>query len=230
MRSRRRERPRPLTILYEDDRVVVVSKPPGVLSVLPPKSDRKKGRSYDTVANRMKATVGTVLPAHRIDEQTSGVLVCARDAQAKDALMTQFKQKAVQKSYWALVQGSLRRDEGTLEFPIKDLGAHATIAPDGQNARTRYRVLKRFPNATMVGIDLDTGRHNQIRLHFAHIGHPLVGERKYAYGRDAIVRHKRTALHAESLTFTSLISGDRIKVQAPLSKDLLNLLDKLESP
>jgi RluA family pseudouridine synthase len=170
-----------------------------------------------------------LLGVHRLDRETSGVVLFARDAAARDLLMAVFKARQVEKTYRAIVQGAPRPSEGVLVFPIKDLGASAIIAPDGQPAETRYRVVSRIGPASLVEIDLLTGRHNQVRLHFAHIGHPLVGERKYARGKDALVRHKRAALHAFRLRLTLPWSDRAVSIEAPWPLDLANLEERLRA-
>jgi RluA family pseudouridine synthase len=166
-------------------------------------------------------------PVHRIDRETSGAVLCAKDTEARTLLMEEFKGRRVEKVYIALVYGHLRKPEGVLTFPIKDLGAHAVVAPDGQPAETRYRTLQRVGPASLLEVQLMTGRHNQVRLHFAHIGHPLVGERKYARGSEAPVRHKRAALHAARLTFVPPGATEPVTAEAPFPVDLKNLMERL---
>lgn len=217
---------RPLTVLHRDDRFLVCIKPPGLLTVAPPKGRRKPDDK--TLGERLRSDGhGAVFPAHRIDQETSGIVVCGRDAETKERLMAAFKRREVDKTYVAVVQGCPKPESGTLRFAIKDLGARAVIARDGQPAETRYRTIQRYSGAALVEVELLTGRHNQIRLHFAHIGHPLVGERKYARGGAAHVRHKRAALHAAKLCLKHPWTAEPMSFEAPLPKDLDNLLAKL---
>ncbi len=217
---------KPLTILFEDARALVVAKPPGMLTVAPPLSS---GRKEETLVDRLRREGREALAVHRLDEETSGVCLLAKDAGARELLMDLFKAREVAKTYVAVVQGRLRQPEGTLRFPIKDLGARAVVAPDGQPAETRYRVLEEVGGASIVEIDLKTGRHNQARIHFAHIGHPLVGERKYARGKDAQVRHKRAALHASRIRLHLPWEKSERTFEAPLPIDLQNLLARLRT-
>lgn len=218
----------PLTILHQDDRLLACAKPPGLLTVPPPKG-RRDGKS-PTLAERLhREGHGRLLPVHRLDLETSGVVLLARNPEARDALMEKFRRREVEKTYIAIVQGHVRPPQGTLLFPIKDLGATARIAPDGQPAETRYTTRERSGPCAVLDVRPMTGRHNQIRLHFAHIGHPLVGERKYARGRDARVRHKRAALHAATLALTPPWSDVPLALEAPLPVDLENLLARLSS-
>jgi RluA family pseudouridine synthase len=227
-RSSSSERRRPLDLLFEDDRCLVVAKPPGLLTVAPPATARGDGPKEPTLVDRLKEQGVKAWPVHRIDRETSGVVLCAKDQEARALLMDEFKQRRVDKTYLAIVFGHLRKSEGVLAFPIKDLGAHAIIAPNGQPAETRYRLLRRLGPASLLEVQIMTGRHNQIRLHFAHLGHPLLGERKYARGSDAPIRHKRAALHASRIAWMPISGEARVSVEAPLPLDLNNLIHRLE--
>jgi len=182
-----------------------------------------------TLLERLARQGLSLLAVHRLDLETSGVVLLARDPEARAALMQLFKEHGVKKSYLAIIQGILEPRAGVLDFPIQDLGAKACVHQKGRPAITCYRTLEVFRGgqASLVEMQPETGRHNQIRLHCAHVGHPLVGERKYARGRDAAVGHKRAALHAASLELALPWSGQRLKIQAPLPRDLENLLARL---
>jgi 23S rRNA pseudouridine1911/1915/1917 synthase len=121
----------------------------------------------------------------------------------------------------------VRPKDGVFDAPIRDDGAFATIARDGKPALTKYRTRRAFHDATEVEIDLQTGRYNQIRLHFAHAGFPLVGERKYARGKDATVKFKRPALHASRLTFEHPFTKETWDVEAPPPIDFEELIARL---
>lgn len=215
----------PLTIVHLAPRWLVALKPPGLLTVDPPKSAARAGE--DTLVKRLsREGHPEVLAVHRLDRETSGLVLLARDPAMREELMAMFKAKAIRKIYLAIVQGHLQRPEGSFRFPIKDLGADAVISRDGQPAETRYRVLEVLGPASLVEIELPTGRHNQARIHFAHVGHPLIGERKYARGKDATLRHKRAALHAHRLSFTPPQASDAVSFESPLPIDLENLIAK----
>jgi RluA family pseudouridine synthase len=215
----------PLTVLHADERLLVCAKPPNLLTVPSPGG---RGKGEETLAGRLlREGHGRLLPVHRLDRETSGVVVLARDKEAREAVMDVFKRRDVLKGYVAWVQGHPEPRDGILRFPIKDLGARAVVSADGQPAETRYSVKACLGPCARVEIDLRTGRHNQIRLHFSHIGHPLVGERKYARGKDATVRHKRAALHASWLEFTHPFGNERLHIQAPIPQDLRNLQERL---
>lgn len=207
-------------IVYSDDDLLVVSKPAGLLSVPTP------GASGKTLLDALAAEA--VLPVHRLDRDVSGLVVLARHEVARAALEGLFRGRAVTKHYWALVRGRMRPESGSFEEPIRDEGARASIHPSGKPALTRWRVLAHHAATSVVEIELVTGRYNQIRLHFAHHDQALVGERKYARGKDDVVRAKRVALHAWRLAFPHPMRGQRVALEAPLPDDLCALLAAAE--
>jgi 23S rRNA pseudouridine1911/1915/1917 synthase len=213
-----------IEILYEDERLLVALKPAGVLSVESP------GAEGRTIVQALRSQGREVIPVHRLDRDVSGAIVLAKDAATRALLEKLFRERMVTKTYWALVQGRLPKQTGEFRFPIFDAGSHARISRDGKPAITRWRVRRRFASTTEVEVDLETGRYNQIRLHFAHAGHPLVGERKYARGKDDPLRAKRVALHAERIAFPHPAGSAAVDVTAPLPKDLVQLLQKAETP
>jgi RluA family pseudouridine synthase len=212
-----------IPILFSDERLVVVLKPSGMLSVSSP------GASGPTVVEALRKAGVTALPVHRLDRDVSGAMVLAKDEETRARLEELFRGREVAKTYWALVQGRLARPSGVFEFPILDAGSHARVSPRGKPAITRYRTRRKFSAVTEVEVDLETGRYNQIRLHFAHAGHPLVGERKYARGRDDPLGAKRVALHAERLAFPHPYRPGEVDVTAPLPKDLCEVLERAAS-
>ena len=216
--------PRPLTVLFEDERLLAVHKPPRMLTVAAPRGEAQEKGS--PLIERLRQEGHRVLAVHRIDYETSGVVLFAKDDEMREALMDLFKRREVRKSYLLLVLGRPRPPRGRIDLPIKDLGASAAIAADGSPAITHYETLETVGPCTLLRAHPETGRHNQIRLHFARIGHPLVGERKFAVGRDAVLRHKRVLLHAESLEFRPPHLEREIRIVAPLPEDFLNALGK----
>jgi 23S rRNA pseudouridine1911/1915/1917 synthase len=210
----------PLTLLHEDDRLVVVAKPPRLLSVPTPGAD---GPALPAVLARQGLDV---LPIHRLDREVSGAILFAKDEETRELLDAQLRDRAIEKTYWAMAQGRVKPRDGAFHFPILEEGAWARVSARGKKSTTRYRTLEPLPAATIVEIDLVTGRHNQIRIHFAHAGFPLVGERKYARGSESPIRapSRRIALHAWRLAFVHPYSGVRIEVEAPLPPDLVQLV------
>jgi RluA family pseudouridine synthase len=212
----------PLTILYRDEHVLVVSKPAGMLSV--PSSDA--GES--TLTGALKEQGIRAFPVHRLDREVSGAVLIALDEPTRADLEALFRERAVRKTYWALAQGRVHPEAGAFKYPLLEEGAFARVSGVGKKSETLYRTLERLPSTTSVEIDLVTGRYNQIRVHFAHAGYPLVGERKYARGKDSPVRirSRRVALHAWRLRFVHPRHGSDLEVEAPLDPDLVELLER----
>ncbi len=215
--------PSRLEILHSDDDIVVVNKPSGLLSVSSP------GASGKTVVDVLKEHRIVALPVHRLDRDVSGVMVLGRHEIARARLEETFRARSVTKLYWALVQGRVVPEAGSWTWPIEDRGADATVSSRGKPALTKFRTLSRIGPCTEVEVDLLTGRYNQIRLHFAYARFPLVGERKYAFGRDAVVKFRRVALHARTLGIVHPQSGMELQFEAPLPVDLTELLSRLKS-
>jgi 23S rRNA pseudouridine955/2504/2580 synthase len=160
---------------------------------------------------------------HRLDREVSGVMLLARDATTLSALEVLFRERALRKLYWALALNGPNRDEGAITFPILEEGAHARVSALGKPSRTLYRVNARGPDVAEVEVELVTGRYNQIRLHFAHSGWPLVGDRKYGKFREDPFRFQRVALHAHAIELPHPITGEPLVVEAPLPPDLAEL-------
>ena len=222
----------PVSILFQDDQLVVVDKPPGLLSVA---DAARKEASVPEVLEREGLRA---LPVHRLDRDVSGVLLLARSEPARARLADLFRERGLRKFYWALASGWLEPEQGKLTFPILEEPQGARVSARGKPARTLYRTLERCsPRAGARGarakaceleLELVTGRKNQIRVRLAHAGHPLIGERKYASGRDSVLplRSRRVALHAARLAFDHPWSGARIEVVAPLPADLVELRER----
>jgi 23S rRNA pseudouridine1911/1915/1917 synthase len=191
--------------------------------VTPP---RAQDRGAPTLLGLLRAEGHRVWAVHRLDRETSGVCLFAKSPGARNALMEAFRGKAVRKWYLAIVAGHPRPPSGVVKAPIEDHGAIASVSPRGLPAETRFRTLERAGACALLELELVTGRHNQARLHCALLGHPLVGERKYAFGRDAVLRHKRAALHAARVEIVLPWSGRRVIIEAPMPPDLERLLDR----
>jgi len=166
------------------------------------------------------------IPVHRLDRDVSGALILAFDEETRAGLEVLFRERALKKTYWALAQGKVRPAAGAWHFPILEEGPQARVSALGQKSLTRYRTLEALPGSSALEIELVTGRRNQIRLHAAHAGFPLAGERKYARGKDASVRFRsrRVALHAWRIEFAHPRTGAVLAVEAPLPGDLSDLL------
>jgi 23S rRNA pseudouridine1911/1915/1917 synthase len=218
-----------LKILYEDDQMLAIDKPAGLLTH-PVTSDRTEpsvalfaaSHSSDTDQNRP----GIV---HRLDKDTSGVLVIAKTTEAKKFLQNAFKKREVKKTYLGLVWGQLSEPEATIKLPLGRSRINPTrhaVNPSGREAVTHYKVKKSYSNASLVEIQLETGRTHQIRVHFAHLGHPVVGDREYSGGRKN-QGLTRQFLHAASLEIPKL-NGGRVNISSPLPTELKSYLDQLK--
>jgi 23S rRNA pseudouridine1911/1915/1917 synthase len=229
----------PLVVLYEDAHLLAIDKPPGM--VVHPAPGARRGTLVNALAHRLGALAG-VGPAdrpgivHRLDRDTSGVLLVARTAAALEALARQFRDRSVQKRYLAIVRGRVARASGTVDQPIgrhprerKRMSVHGTRA---RAAVTRWEVVERFTDATLVRVRPETGRTHQIRVHLAAMGHPVLGDK--VYGRRRTTRGAaapqdcaRQALHAEEICFAHPVSGEAVVVRATVPNDLETVLARL---
>jgi 23S rRNA pseudouridine1911/1915/1917 synthase len=226
--------PIPLDILYEDDWVLVINKPPGLVVHPAP------GHWHGTLVNALlhhwhgaRPGLDPLRPGivHRLDKDTSGVLVIAKDSGSLAALAAQFRTREVEKRYLAFVWGRLRNQTGTIAAPIGRNPVHRkrmAVRHAGREALTTYEVVERFAQVTLVRLFPKTGRTHQLRVHLATIGHPVVGDSVYggARGRSAIGA-MRQALHAEAITLRHPGSNARVTFTAPLADDLAALQGRL---
>lgn len=223
----------PLDVLYEDDLLLVLNKPPGL--VVHPAAGHEEHTLVNALlhhcAGQLSGIGGVARPGivHRLDKDTSGVMVVAKTDSAHLALTTQFAGRHVSKFYHALVCGEDVRDHGEIRAAIARHPSHrkrmAVRAESGREAHTGYRVLERLRGATLVEARLHTGRTHQIRVHFQFLGHPLVGDATYGARQNrrlAELHHftaERQMLHAAQLTFTHPRSGGRVTLTAPWPRD-----------
>ncbi len=212
----------PIPILHRDERLLVADKPAGISSV------PDGGVNGPSLPELLREQGLRVIPVHRLDRDVSGAVLFALDAGMRDELEALFRARAVRKTYWALAQGRVSPAQGAWHFPILEEGAHARVSALGQKSLTRYSTLEALHETTAVEVDLVTGRYNQIRLHFAHAGFALVGERKYARGKDSPVRirSRRVALHSWRLEFVHPANAQTLRIEAPLPADLCELLER----
>lgn len=209
----------PLRILYEDEDLIVVDKPAGLVTHPGP------GRLGGTLVNgllyhcQLAETGDPLRPGivHRLDRETSGALVAAKTQAAYQSLVEQFKQGEVRKNYLALVHGIIEEDEGLIELPLRRARLRReemAVDAAGKGATTEFLVLGRFPAAakTLVEARPKTGRTHQLRVHFRYIGHPIVGDRKYGHKGD---QAPRMMLHAWRLSFWHPRTGRRLELTAP---------------
>jgi 23S rRNA pseudouridine1911/1915/1917 synthase len=208
--------PPPLRIVHEDAAILVVDKPPGLLTIA---TEHERERTayrllHDWIAARHGA-LPRLFVVHRLDRETSGLIVFAKSAAAKHALQAQFAARAVERVYVALVDGTVGRPEGTMTSRLAEDRALRVRPVKGANAGreaiTRFRVLERRPDATLLELRLVTGRRGQIRAQLAAAGHPITGDRAYGSRRDPL---RRVALHATRLAFTHP-DGGRATFESP---------------
>ncbi|MBN1955826.1 MAG: RluA family pseudouridine synthase [Anaerolineae bacterium] len=222
----------PLQLIYEDGFLLAVDKPAGMVVHPAP------GHSSGTLVNALLAhfppiaDVGGLERAgivHRLDKDTSGVLLVAKEPETYAALQRQFKRRQVRKTYLALVEGSIQPREGVIEAPVgrhqrerKQMAATRT----GRPATTQYRALEHFPHHTLLEVRPHTGRTHQIRVHLSWLGYPVVGDRVYGNRRQLLLPG-RHFLHASELCFTHPARGEEMTLTAPLPGELAGLLDRL---
>jgi 23S rRNA pseudouridine1911/1915/1917 synthase len=260
----------PLDIIFEDEYLAVINKPAGM--VVHPGAGISSGTLANAIAWHFGVTGspsyeggahaaladGVVLSAqrepakagipsrigivHRLDKDTSGVIVVAKNEEVHEALSAQFRDREVYKRYVALVHGSPRENSGRVDRPMARDRWHRmkmTVAANGRNALSIWKVRKRFEKFTLLEVEIKTGRTHQIRVHLASINHPVVGDATYNEGRDntiadveirqAINKLGRFFLHAEKLAFTHPVTKERLEFESPLPAELETLLGQLKS-
>jgi 23S rRNA pseudouridine1911/1915/1917 synthase len=232
-RDRRQLRlPASLTVLYEDDAVVVVNKPAGLAAVPVKGSDTQSALSL--LSAELKRKRQRALVVHRIDRFTSGILLFAKTEPDRDTLIRQFLAHTPVRQYLAVVRGHLGSKEGTLVHYFRREGMFQRLTtgsdPTAARAELKYSVERPLRNASLVRIALVTGLQNQIRVQFSAIGHPVIGDRKYHPAEATERRIARVALHAGHLEFTHPRSGKDISVECEAPPDFQSLLHALRLP
>ena len=226
----------PLDILYEDDSILMVNKPKGM--VVHPSAGHYTGTLVNAVLwhcqGQLSGINGVSRPGivHRIDKDTTGVLVVCKNDAAHNAVAAQLKEHSITRKYRAIVHGVIKEDEGTVDAPI---GRHPTErkkmasgVKNGKRAVTHYRVLERFQGYTYVECQLETGRTHQIRVQMASIHHPLLGDTVYGPAKDSHHLEGQT-LHAMVLGLIHPVTGEYLEVEAPLPEYFENLLKKFRA-
>ncbi|MFZ5917632.1 MAG: RluA family pseudouridine synthase [Chloroflexota bacterium] len=224
----------PLQVLHEDASLIVVDKPAGMVT------HPAHGHTTGTLVNALLAYCPalTTMPdreraglVHRLDKDTSGVIVVAKTEAARQALQAQFKARAVHKTYLALIEGHPEPAAGRIDAPIGRDAQHRkrmAVIHEGRQAITDYRVLEHFDEHSLVQAAPHTGRTHQIRVHMAFIGHPIVGDRVYGYRRQRLPLN-RHFLHATHITLTHPATGQMVEFHSELPGDLSALLDRLRA-
>jgi 23S rRNA pseudouridine1911/1915/1917 synthase len=222
-----------IEILYEDGDIAVVNKPQGM--VVHPAAGNYSGTLVNALMARcssLSTINGVIRPGivHRIDKDTSGVLIIAKNDASHHSLAEQIKVHSVKRIYYAIVEGVIKQDSGTVDAP---LGRHpverkkmAVVAKNGRRAVTHYRVIERFKRNTLIEARLETGRTHQIRVHMAYIGHPLVGDPVYGYKKQRF-NLKGQALHAKTLGVIHPSTGEYMEFTTPLPEYFQKLVENL---
>jgi 23S rRNA pseudouridine1911/1915/1917 synthase len=234
--------PREFAILYEDEAIVAIDKPAGL--PVHPSATYHHNTLTSLMTKRFAGAGRAPQIAHRLDKETSGIVVCAYPGPDEVQLKRQFEAREVGKEYLAIVRGVIASDEGEIDRPMRraTAGLHNMMetCDEGLAARTRYRVIERHADATLVHLFPETGRQHQLRVHLSAIGHPIVGDKLYGPEREAIfleiierggltddlrarLGHARHALHAHRVTIRHPRTGEPLTITSPLAPDLVEL-------
>lgn len=223
----------PLDILYEDKDIIVINKPRGM--VVHPAPGNPDGTLVNALLYHCRGELsginGVIRPGivHRLDKDTSGVMVAAKTDEAHHGLAAQIKAHTAHRTYWALVHGNIVEDRGIVDAPLgrhpKDRIKMAVVAKGGREAVTHFHVLKRYGDLTWVECKLETGRTHQIRVHMAYIQHPVVNDPLYGYKKDHFPIEGQ-ALHSHSLDLVHPVTDENMHFEAPAPADFLACLER----
>jgi len=212
-------------LIYEDDHIIVVAKREGLLTIA---TDKEKTlTAYNIVSDYLKQfdPDARIFIVHRLDRETSGVLVFAKSINIQHALQYNWEERVLERKYYAVVEGEMNKDEDTVETYLaetKALKVVATLSPTGKLARTYYKVIKRSKNNTLLELQLRTGRKNQIRAHMSYLGNPVVGDIKYDAKTNPI---KRVALHAASIVMLHPVTEQQMEFKCDIPASFKSLVD-----
>ena len=214
-----------LRIVYEDDDLIVVDKRNGLLSVATDKQIMRTAYSILSEHVKREDPRNKIFVLHRLDRETSGLMMFAKNEPIKIRVQSRWEQTVAERKYFAVVEGIVKEDEGTISTYLtesKALKVYVTVREEGKIANTGFRVLKRSEknDVTLLELELETGRRNQIRAHMEYIGHPIVGDRKYGSKRNLI---GRVALHAGVLSFIHPATGERLDFSTPVPRKFTEL-------
>lgn len=215
--------PIPIKIIFEDQNLLVINKP--AFQAVHPSGNIISGTLSNAVAYyfAQSGIKSKVRPVNRLDYGTSGLIIFAKNAQAQTLLSEEIRRGRIGRIYYAIVNGVVKNDRGTIDLAIGQRKGVRTVTPDGKNALTAYQTLKRFNNASLLEVKLQTGRTHQIRIHLSAIGHPIYGDAQYGIKTSLI---KRPALHAGKLVFQN--STFKVpELQAEWPEDFQKLLESL---
>ena len=228
-KARRPRLSREVAVLYEDDAVIVLNKPPGLLAV--PIKGSETPSAVSLLIAELKPKRQRPLIVHRIDRFASGILLFAKTDRDRDALIRQFLAHTPIRKYLAVVRGRLKNESGTLVHYFRREGMYQQLRTardrEASRAELHYAVTRAFADATLIRVELVTGLQNQIRAQFSAIGHPLIGDRKYHPKEAEEQLIDRVALHAAYLEFVHPRSGETISIDCPPPQDFQNLVQQL---
>ena len=216
-----------LPIIYEDDDLIVINKPSGLLSIA--SDNEKSSTAYRMLSDyvQQKDKHNRIFVVHRLDEDTSGVLMVAKNVKIQQALQEKWNDIVTKRGYYAIVEGVMEKNSDTIKTYLKknsqNLMYSSKKAGDGQLAITHYKVMKTNGTYSLLDVNIDTGRKNQIRVHLGEQGHHIIGDDKYGQPANPI---KRLGLHAYALEFTHPLTGKKVKYTAPMPKCFEDLFAK----
>ncbi len=229
----------PLDVIWEDEHIIVVNKPPHM--VIYPAAGNKSHTLMNALLSRCKklSSIGAPLRpgvVHRLDKDTSGAIVIAKNDSAYFSLVNQFKKREIEKQYLVLLYGNIKKDHGEIKASIgrsvSDRKKMSTKTRKGKEAVTRFEVMKRFKSVTLAKVKIITGRTHQIRVHFASTGSPVLGDK--TYGKKTVIKFgqktinfNRQMLHAYSLKFKHPVNGDILEFTAPMPDDMEKAIREL---
>ncbi|MEW6074827.1 MAG: RNA pseudouridine synthase [Candidatus Omnitrophota bacterium] len=208
-----------IPVAYEDKWLMIMDKPSGLLVIPTPRNETRTLTSILNSDAKAKGLAYRLHPCHRLDRDTSGLVIYAKGKSLQQAMMRMFKEKKIKKTYLGFVQGALVKAGGRISHPI-----------DSQPSLTEYNTIKAYKDFTVVKIMPETGRKNQIRIHFKRIGHPLVGERRFAFRKDFAIKAKRLCLHAQQLEFRHPVTGQEVRVESALPEYFKLFLQQHNAP
>jgi len=203
-----------IPVAYEDNWLLAVDKPAGLLVIPTPKNERRTLTSILNEDSHGRKETRRLRLCHRLDRETSGLIIYAKGKLIQKKMMQEFKSRKVKKTYIAFIHGVLLKNNGHIDLPI-----------EGVRAVTDYQVIESRRDFSIARVRPQTGRTNQIRIHFKMIGHPLVGETKFAFRKDFALKAKRLCLHAKELIFTHPVTGEPVYVSVSLAADMERFLE-----
>lgn len=202
-------------IIYEDDYIIVVDKPSGMLVIPTPRKETNTLTDQLNCELDERGVEANAYLCHRLDRETSGLIIYAKGKSMQRLMMDEFKKRAVKKTYIAFAQGAVRKNVDTIKNLIYNKNKNRN-----ETAITKYKVVERRQNYTVLEVKPVTGRTNQIRIHLKSIGHPILGESVYAFRKDFKLKFKRVALHAKTIEFVHPVTKKKLSFTSPLPEDM----------